>query len=268
MSLSRSCPGSSAAGRCAARAPVSGAAGPGPRPAPRRRGSGSLGQCRCAPPPRRRALRARAARKGGGGLPGGLKGIFEHDPALLLGLAQAQFGMRAFDAARVNARALEAAQSRVQFFAGRAPVCARPRGARCVGGSRARLRGGSFRPIRARKRGCVMPCCSSAAAISRGETHSQGLAGWRQAWAGPLSSRAGPAVRSGASRALSAREFGVRFCIHSAIGELLHATPAHTATIRGSLLRAARASRRLHESTPTGRADDAGHRGDARRGIR
>jgi hypothetical protein len=33
---------------------------------------------------------------------GGLKGIFEHDPALLLGLAQAQFGMRAFDAARAT----------------------------------------------------------------------------------------------------------------------------------------------------------------------
>jgi hypothetical protein len=33
---------------------------------------------------------------------GGLKGIFEHDPALLLGLAQAQFGMRAFAAARAT----------------------------------------------------------------------------------------------------------------------------------------------------------------------
>jgi len=33
---------------------------------------------------------------------GGLKGIFEHDPALLLGLAQAQFGMRSFDAARAT----------------------------------------------------------------------------------------------------------------------------------------------------------------------
>jgi hypothetical protein len=33
---------------------------------------------------------------------GGLKGIFEHDPALLLGLAQAQFGMRAYDAARAT----------------------------------------------------------------------------------------------------------------------------------------------------------------------
>src|SRR6202034_377694 len=33
---------------------------------------------------------------------GGLKGIFEHDTALLLGLAQAQFGMRAFDAVRAT----------------------------------------------------------------------------------------------------------------------------------------------------------------------
>jgi len=33
---------------------------------------------------------------------GGLNGIFEHDPALLLGLAQAQFGMRVFDAARAT----------------------------------------------------------------------------------------------------------------------------------------------------------------------
>jgi hypothetical protein len=33
---------------------------------------------------------------------GGLKGIFEHDPALLLGLAQAQFSMRAFAAARAT----------------------------------------------------------------------------------------------------------------------------------------------------------------------
>ncbi len=33
---------------------------------------------------------------------GGLKGIFEHDPALLLGLAQAQFGMRTFAAARAT----------------------------------------------------------------------------------------------------------------------------------------------------------------------
>ena len=33
---------------------------------------------------------------------GGLKGIFEHDPALLLGLAQAQFGTRAFAAARAT----------------------------------------------------------------------------------------------------------------------------------------------------------------------
>jgi hypothetical protein len=33
---------------------------------------------------------------------GGLKGIFEHDPALLLGLAQAQFGMRAFAPARAT----------------------------------------------------------------------------------------------------------------------------------------------------------------------
>jgi hypothetical protein len=31
---------------------------------------------------------------------GGLKGIFEHDPALLLGLAEAQFGMHAYQAAR------------------------------------------------------------------------------------------------------------------------------------------------------------------------
>jgi hypothetical protein len=33
---------------------------------------------------------------------GGLKGIFEHDPALLLGLAQAEFGMRRFEAARAT----------------------------------------------------------------------------------------------------------------------------------------------------------------------
>jgi hypothetical protein len=33
---------------------------------------------------------------------GGLKGIFEHDPALLSGLAQAQFGMRAFADARAT----------------------------------------------------------------------------------------------------------------------------------------------------------------------
>jgi hypothetical protein len=33
---------------------------------------------------------------------GGLKGIFEHDPALLLGRAQAEFGMRAFGSARTT----------------------------------------------------------------------------------------------------------------------------------------------------------------------
>ncbi len=33
---------------------------------------------------------------------GGLKGIFEHDPTLLLGLAQAQFGMQAYAAARAT----------------------------------------------------------------------------------------------------------------------------------------------------------------------
>ena len=63
---------------------------------------------------------------------GGLKGVFEHDPTLLLGLARAQFAKGEFGAARTLARAADAEQSGLQIRRCPAPPRARARGPRCA----------------------------------------------------------------------------------------------------------------------------------------
>ncbi len=60
---------------------------------------------------------------------GGLKGIFEYDPTLLLGLARAQFGKQDFAAARTTLELLGAAQSGFQVGRCAAVVCPDSRGA-------------------------------------------------------------------------------------------------------------------------------------------
>ena len=96
---------------------------------------------------------------------GGLNGIFEHDPALLLGLAQAQFGMRAFDAARATLERLR--QHNPEFNSSRGAVsCMRARSRSRVRWKRPSTPTPQWRPASpARKPGCATRCCSSAAAI-------------------------------------------------------------------------------------------------------
>ena len=89
---------------------------------------------------------------------GGLKGIFEHDPTLLAGLAKAQFAKNDFAAARATLERLAAAQSGLQVA--RVAVAAmRERSRLWMPSTR---RSAPTRPprraFRARKRGCATRC--------------------------------------------------------------------------------------------------------------
>ncbi len=97
----------------------------------------------------------------------GLKGIFEYDPTLLLGLAKAQFARRILRRARYHAGTSRAAESGFQIGR-RASSCmpgrSRPemRSRRLSANTRALPRG-----ILARRRACATGCCSRNAASCR-----------------------------------------------------------------------------------------------------
>ena len=66
----------------------------------------------------------------------GLRGVFEHDPTLLLGLAQAQFATDDFAAARASLERLIQHNPEFKSADGPLTVCAQPRVARCARRSR------------------------------------------------------------------------------------------------------------------------------------
>ena len=90
---------------------------------------------------------------------GGLKGIFEYDPTLLLGLARAQFAKQDFAAARATLERLDAAQSGLQVGRRAASVRPTPRRRRMHWRRRSASTQRSRRAIRARRRAYAMVCC-------------------------------------------------------------------------------------------------------------
>ena len=90
---------------------------------------------------------------------GGLKGVFEHDPTLLLGLARAQFAKDDFAAARAALERLMQQQSRTSNR--RTRICCTP--ALSMLWARSRRPNTNMQRLHpatpARKRGFATPCC-------------------------------------------------------------------------------------------------------------
>ncbi len=96
----------------------------------------------------------------------GLKGVFEHDPTLLLGLAQAQFARKDFAAARKSLERLT--EHNPDFKSPRRSSCMRDRSNRKIRSTRPSAPTRRWcRGIRGRRPACASGCCSSGAVNRR-----------------------------------------------------------------------------------------------------
>ena len=112
---------------------------------------------------------------------GGLKGIFEHDPTLLLGLARAHFGKQDYAAARTTLERLT--QHNPDFKSTEAQLLYARTSRRKTRWRRRNASTRRWRPdIPARRRVCATACCSSGAANQRRRSASS-----RICWTAPNS---------------------------------------------------------------------------------